>query len=234
MNVLAIGCHPDDLEVLCGGTLARYVKQGHKVIMGSVANGNVGHKVIPPDELRETRLMEAKQAAKTIGAEHFCLDVDDLRVNANDYEQFKKVVEIIREAKPDVIITHNPVDYMQDHEQTSKLVVNAAFCASVNHLKTPSPAYTNIVPVFYMDTVCGVEFLPTEYVDISDTIDIKLQALSCHQSQIKWMKDHDNIDFLDTVRTCSKYRGLQCNVAFAEGFRHYSGWHRFATKRLLP
>ena len=234
MNVLAIGCHPDDLEILCGGTLARYAKQGHKVFMGSVANGNVGHKEIPPDELRAIRLNEAKRAAEIIGAEHFCLDIDDLHVNSNDHEQFKKVVEIIRQAKPDVIITHNPVDYMQDHEQTSKLVVNAAFCASVNHLKTTSPAYTNIMPVFYMDTISGVEFAPTEYVDITDTIEIKLQALNCHQSQIKWMKEHDNIDFLDFVRTCSKYRGQQCSVPFAEGFRHYSGWQRFATKRLLP
>lgn len=234
MNVLAIGCHPDDLESCCGGTLIKYVKQGHKVFMGSIANGNVGHRIIQPDELRKIRLAEAKEAAKIIGAEHFCIDQDDLYVESSDKELFKKVVEVIRWTKPDVIITHNPVDYMRDHEETSKMVVNAAFCATVNHLKTESPEYTKMVPVFYMDTVSGVDFSPTEYVDISEEIEQKLEASNAHQSQLKWLKEHDDMDFIDFIRTCSKYRGQQCSVTYAEGFRHYSGWQRFATKRLLP
>lgn len=53
MNVLAIGCHPDDLEIGCGGTLSAYVKQGHRVFMCHVANGDKGHAVIMPDELKE-------------------------------------------------------------------------------------------------------------------------------------------------------------------------------------
>ena len=75
-------------------------------------------------------------------------------------------------------------------------------------METKSEAYGNIVPIFYMDTLAGVGFLPTEYVDISDTIEIKLKALSQHRSQIDWMLEHDKIDFLDFVRTCSKFRGL--------------------------
>ena len=55
-----------------------------------------------------------------------------------------------------------------------------------------------------MDTLTGADFLPTEYVDISDTIDLKLEALNCHQSQLKWMLEHDNIDFADMVRTCCR------------------------------
>jgi len=85
-----------------------------------------------------------------------------------------------------------------------------------------------------MDTLAGIGFIPTEYVDISDVMDLKLEALACHESQIKWMRDHDGIDFLDFVRTCNKYRGLQASVSYAEGFRQYAGWPRFKTSRLLP
>ena len=85
-----------------------------------------------------------------------------------------------------------------------------------------------------MDTLAGVNFLPTEYVDISDTIETKIKAVDCHISQIKWMKEHDHIDFLDFVRTCSKFRGFQCGVPYAEGFRACATWPRVPTKRLLP
>lgn len=85
-----------------------------------------------------------------------------------------------------------------------------------------------------MDTLTGINFQPTEYVDITDTIEIKLKALQQHESQIKWMKDHDHIDFEDLVRTCSKQRGYQCGAGYAEGFTPYRGYLRLVTKRLLP
>ncbi len=234
MNILAIGCHPDDLEAMCGGTLAKYTALGHKVIMGSVANGSVGHKVIPPEEIKKIRLEEAQNASKLIGAEHFCIGADDLTVEASNFKLFKEIVEVVRWAKPDIIITHNEKDYMRDHEQTSELVVNAAFCATVTHLKTKLPAYTKMIPVYFMETAAGIDFCPTDYVNVSDTIETKIKAAQCHQSQIKWLKDHDDIDFLDYIRTLSRFRGYQCSVAYAEGFKQYSGWQRFTTTRLLP
>jgi LmbE family N-acetylglucosaminyl deacetylase len=234
MNVLAIGCHPDDLEIACAGTLAKYVKEGHKVFMCHVANGNMGHVIIKPDELRVIRAKEAERAAEIIGAESISIDVGDLEVNAHNEDTLLKIVDVIRYAQPDLIITHNPDDYMQDHMQVSKLVFNASFISSIPHKKTTHGAYGNIVPIYYMDTLAGINFLPTEYVDISETIELKLEALNCHESQIKWMRDHDHIDFLDFVKTVSKFRGLQSGVAYAEGFRQCTAWPRFTTKRLLP
>lgn len=234
MNVLAVGCHPDDLEIACAGTLARYVKEGHKVFMCHVANGNMGHAIIQPKELREMRREEAKKAAEIIGAESISIDVGDLKVGSHDEDTLMKIVEVIRYAKPDLIITHNPDDYMQDHMEVSKLVFNASFISSIPHQRTEHDAYGDIVPIYYMDTMAGINFLPTEYVDITETIELKLEALNCHQSQIKWMLDHDHIDFLDFVRTVSKFRGLQCGALYAEGFRHCTAWPRFRTKRLLP
>ena len=77
-------------------------------------------------------------------------------------------------------------------------------------------------------------FQPTEYVDVSEYIDKKLDMLNCHESQIVWMRDHDGIDFPDMVRTCCRYRGYQCGAEYAEGFRQCQAYLKGTTKRLLP
>jgi LmbE family N-acetylglucosaminyl deacetylase len=236
MNVLAVGCHPDDLEIGCGGTLARYAQAGHRVTMCVVANGNMGHAVILPDELRVIRREEIQRAAETLGAaEVFVLDVGDLRVDSNDPSLVQQMVEVVRRVQPDVILTHPPEDYMKDHVEVSRLVFDASFSASVPHYPPGNvQAVAKITPLYYMDTVAGVNFLPSEYVDISQTVEVKLAALNCHESQIKWMHDHDGIDFLDFVRTVAKFRGQQCGAAYAEGFKPCLTWPRLAASRLLP
>lgn len=235
MNILAIGCHPDDLEVGCGGTLAKYVNQGHNVVMCHVANGDMGHVMIMPEELKELRIREAKKAGELIGAsEVINLDIGDLKVNSCDRNTVDKVIDVIRYVKPDIIITHSPEDYMKDHLEVSKIVFEASFSSSVSHWNTNHPIYPKIVPIYYMDTLAGVNFLPTEYVDISSTIETKIESLNCHQTQIKWMMDHDKIDFLDFVRTVCKFRGLQCGVPYAEGYRRCNTWPRIAAERHLP
>jgi len=235
MNILAVGCHPDDLEIGCGGTLARYAKEGHNVFMCHVANGNRGHVVIKPEELRKIRIEEARNAGKIIGArEVINIDVPDLEVNSNNQDTVKKVIDVIRYTKPDVIITHYPDDYMKDHMEVSKIVFDASFSSSVPHMETENEYYPKIPAIYYMDTLAGVNFLPEEYVDISDYIEVKINALLCHESQVKWMLEHDKIDFADFVRTCSKFRGLQCGAKFAEGFKKCNAWPRLVTKRLLP
>lgn len=235
MNIFAIGCHPDDLEIGCGGTLAKFVKQGHHVIMCHVANGNMGHAVIMPEELRKIRTREAEEAGRIIGAaEVINLDVPDLEVDSYNSAIVKKVIDVVRYAKPDMIITHSPEDYMKDHLEVNKLVFDGSFSSSVPHYSTTQFAYSGIVPIYYMDTLAGVNFLPAEYVDISQTIELKINSVNCHQSQVKWMLDHDHIDFLDFVRTVSKFRGLQCGVPYAEGFKLCATWPRLITKRLLP
>jgi len=233
MNILGIGCHPDDLEVGCGGTLAKYAKQGHKVFMCHIANGDLGHMIHQPPELREIRDKEARNAAAAIGAESLTIDVGDAMVEAGDKGYRDKLVEIVRYTKADVVITHNSEDYMRDHEQTSRLAVDATFCCTLPHLVPEKERHPLFVPVLYMDTLAGIGFIPTEYVDITEEIEQKLEALACHESQVKWMLEHDHIDFLDFVRTCNKYRGLQSNCLYAEGFRQYAGWPRFGTERLL-
>lgn len=234
MRVLAIGCHPDDLEIGCFGTLARCVQRGDTVTICHVANGCRGHVLIDPVSLREIRLEEAREAGQRIGAQVLTLDVPDLEVNSRDPEQIKALTEVVRQAKPDLVITHSPQDYMQDHLEVQKLAFDASFSASIWNQQDRAAGVAAITPLYYMDTLAGVNFLPAEYVDISDVIEVKLEALGCHHSQIDWMRDHDKIDFIDFVATCSKFRGLQCGVRYAEGFQSAAVWPRQPTRRLLP
>lgn len=241
MNVLAIGCHPDDVEIACAGTLAKCVKRGDKVIVCHVSTGNLGHVIIPPDELTVIRAGEAKRAGAMAGIEVISAGFDDLEIYDGNKEARDKIVDVIRYAQPDFIITHNPGDYMPDHTAVSKLVFDASFTATL-------PNYTNyphrysamdgepakLVPIFYMDTLAGVDFQPTEYVDISEEIDLKIRMLECHESQLVWMREHDGIDFADMVKTCSRYRGYQCGADYAEGFRQCQVYLKGTTKRLLP
>ena len=233
MNVLAIGCHPDDIEIAAAGTLARYAAEGHRVTACHVANGNLGHEIIEAGELRLIRRGEAQAAAGQLGIRLLTCDIGDLLVY-DCREQRDKVVDVIRQVQPDVILTHSPQDYMPDHTAVSKLVFDATFAASVPHYRTSVPNAAPVTPLYYMDTLAGVNFLPTEYVDITSTIETKLAMLECHESQLKWMRDHDHIDFADFVRTCAKYRGLQCQVPYAEAFCQCMAWPKLTTKRLLP
>ncbi|MFV0399157.1 MAG: PIG-L deacetylase family protein [Oscillospiraceae bacterium] len=234
MKVLAIGCHPDDVEIGCAGTLARYKREGHEVTICHLANGNLGHAVIEPEELRTIRAGEARRSGEIIGVKVVTCDVGDLLVNDSSREQRDLVVDLLRSEQPDVILTHSPEDYMPDHVAVSKLVFDASFAASVPHYRTAEPGSAPTTPIFYMDTLAGVGFLPTEYVDISETIGDKLAMLECHQSQLSWMLEHDHIDFAEFVRTCARFRGLQCGAVYAEAFTACNVWPRMAHRRLLP
>ncbi|MBO4410952.1 MAG: PIG-L family deacetylase [Lachnospiraceae bacterium] len=241
MNVLAIGCHPDDVEIACAGTLAKCVKRGDRVIVCHVSSGNLGHVVIPPDELRVIRANEAKKAGALAGIEVIEGGMDDLMIFDSGADVRDVLVDVIRYADPDVIITHNPDDYMPDHTAVSRLVFDASFTATLPNYTSYSHRYSDrdgkparSVPIYYMDTLAGVNFIPTEYVDISDVIDLKIRMLECHESQILWMREHDGIDFADMVRTCSRYRGYQCGAEYAEGFRMCNVYLKGTTARLLP
>jgi len=91
-----------------------------------------------------------------------------------------------------------------------------------------------VCPLIYFDTLTGASFLPTEFVDITDTFEIKKAMLACHASQVKWLQEHDQIDIADFITVMARSRGLQCGVPFAEGFRAEYAWGRNRPFRVLP
>lgn len=234
MKILAIGAHPDDIEIVCAGTLVKCRQRGDSVTVSHLSQGNLGHMVIPPEELIPIRENEAKRAGAIAGIEVISGGMKDLEIYDNNKASRDIVVDIIRYVNPDVIITHNSDDYMPDHTAVSRLVFDACFTATLPNYPTKNKTTAKLTPIYYMDTLAGVNFQPDLYVDISDVIDIKMAMLNCHESQLKWMKEHDNIDFADFVKTCAKYRGFQCGVSYAEGFKQCKAYLKQSTIRHLP
>lgn len=234
MNVLAVSAHPDDLEILCGGTLARFVREGHTVTMCHASLGDRGSFIHTSAEIAEIRRAEAEASTRVIGAAHLTLGLSDGEINAADPAHRALAVDLIRATRPDLILTHSPNDYMADHNEVSKLMVDASHIATLPLMATQHPAHDIVATVYYMDTLAGVGFAPTEYVDITDDLETKLAALRCHRSQLEWLRDHDHVDVVEQARIASAFRGYQCGVAYAEGFAPCLTWLRNRTKRLLP
>lgn len=234
LTVLGVGAHPDDLEMSCGGTLAKYKELGHEVVMGVACTGDKGHFEIPPEELAKIRIEESERAGAHIGAPVYNLGYLDGEILAEDLSARWKMVDLIRKANPDVIITHHPDDYHADHLAVSKLVIDASFMVSVPHIKTKYPAIDKVPQIYFMDNYAGVNFSPQEYVDISDTFEYKKKMLAEHQSQIKWLKEHDGMDIMEFIEVCGRFRGFQCGATYAEGFIRYITSLRVTPQRLLP
>ena len=232
-RILAVGAHPDDLEILCSGTLAKYVGQGAHIIMAIATDGSAGHMLIPPDKLAQIRHKEAQEAASLIGAELHWLGYPDELI-FEDMDTRLRFIDLIREAKPDLILTHDPNDYHPDHRVVSRLMFDASFVSGLPNIKTEHPAHPGVCPLYYFDTLTGAGFLPTEYVDITDTFETKKAMLRSHASQLTWLKEHDNIDIVDFITVMARSRGLQCGVQYAEGFRAENAWGRNRINRLLP
>ena len=236
MNVLAVGANPDDIEFLCAGTLALCANRGDRVSMAYLTTGDKGSSEISPDQMMAIRKEEAENAARVIAADIYCLSIPDGEIEVS-LALRRKVVELMRKARPDVLITHFPSDYMSDHNYTSQLIVDASFWASVKSFRgDPSKAPKAEVspPVFYMDTVGGIGFIPQEYVDITEVMDIKIEILSQHKSQLEYMKERDGLDFLDCMKTAAKYRGYQCGVEYGEGFIPNRIYPSLSSRRVLP
>jgi N-acetylglucosamine malate deacetylase 1 len=233
MNVLAVGAHPDDLEILCGGALARCARRGDRVTMLVMTDGSAGHAEIPPDELAQIRQREAGAAAEVVGAEFVWLGLRDEFV-FNDEPTRLLLLNAIRGAAPDLLLTHDPQDYHPDHRATSRAVFDASFIMGLPNVHTENSAQPGVPALYYFDTLAGQGFLPTEYVDITETWETKAEMLRHHRSQVDWLRYHDNIDIFAFMETVAKFRGLQCGATYAEGFRPADAWPRTKSYRLLP
>lgn len=240
MNILAIGAHPDDVETMCAGTLAKYASQGHKIFIATATSGNIGSARHSMEEIARIRKQEAANSAALIGAEYICLDYDD-----EMFYETKEVrlafINLVRHCKADVIFTHNPHDYNPDHELTSKIINDIAVMIPIAHLKTEEPPHDVIPSIWYWEPVNGMNFQPTDYVDITDFFETKMKMLNCMESQKAWMSDNyaslrgDEERFFDTIRILSEFRGMQSGCKYAEGFvRALDGMRTRFTERVLP
>lgn len=219
MRILAIGAHPDDVEICCFGTLARCVQRGDSVVVCSVTNGNQGHADIEPERLRMIRMAEGARAAQVIGASYSTLDADDMALDERDAQLRLRLTEMLRSLKPDVVITHDFEDYHPDHVATANLVFYCSIQAALAHVKSQGEPLARPFVLYHMDKVGGGLFVPTEYVDVTSTFEKKVEALICHASQVEFLKEHGDMNLLHGVEVLAEYRGLQCSCRYAEAFR---------------
>jgi len=229
-RILAFGCHPDDVEFMCAGTLALLVQKGCEIHIAIMAGGDVGSPTLPRAQIRDLRLKEAQAAADVIGARFHFAGGEDLEVTYND-EYRRRAVRIMREVNPTIVFTHPPTDYLVDHEETSRLVRNAAYIGPVPNYDCDAPVKpTSKIPhLYYADAMGGKDIfgrpLPlTCSVDVLSVMETKTKMLACHSSQREWLRAIMKCDeYLDLMRKWSANEGQRAGVANAEGFIQHLG-----------
>ena len=169
LKIAAFMPHPDDTEILVGGTLLKYKAQGHDVHVVIAMDGRRGRGHLPDSvswqEIVAIRHEEARRACAILGVEPIFLDIEDHRL-LDDRDCYEKVITAMESLNPDVVFTCAPNDYHNDHRCLSRLVLNSAWA-----------------PVFFAETSCGVDFNPDFYVDITEFIETKIEMARQHQSQ---------------------------------------------------
>lgn len=212
LDILVIGAHPDDAEIGCGGTIAHYKKRGKKVGILDLSNG----EPTPFGNVKK-RMAETKAASDILHLDiRITLDMTN-RYIENTIENRKKVSEVIRKYKPDILITHPSDDWHPDHIACHQIVNAAKFQSKLT--KTGSK-YSEYYPkyVFYFDHSHlkdknrKLDFL----VDISDSIEDKITTLKAYKSQFVDNKKHLRI--FDYIKERAGFLGYQIGVKYAEGF----------------
>ncbi len=232
-SVLALGAHPDDLEISCAGTLARYSRLGVAVSMFNATNGEKGGIGGDTAEIASVRRRESIDSARLIGATALAGPFPDGELEVNLASR-KVIVDIIRQCRPDVVLTHHPGDYHPDHTNLSKLVSDAIYQVAIPHFRTEHPALESVPFLYFFETASGIGFLPEEYVDITEVIELKKKMMLAHDSQMRFIRDHHGEDVLEKIETIARFRGYQCSTKYAEGFVSSQGWPHGSPRRLLP
>ena len=240
-RILAIHAHPDDIEFQCAGTLARLSQSGCRITMATMTPGDCGSAEMGPEEISSLRRVEAQTSADLLGADYICLEFRDLSI-VHDNESRRRVTEVLRRVRPEIVITAPWNDYMSDHEMTGRLVRDACFNVAVPNYTTHAPepaAPCNSIPhLYFVDSLEGEGHYgsapPPEFIiDISSTFEFRQKMLACHESQRNWLRSQHGIDeYLESARRWAARRGQEIGAEFGEGFTQYRG-HAYPADNLL-
>lgn len=193
-KVLVIGPHPDDMEFGCGGSLIKFSKKKFNIALYIATKGESGGD----EKIREK---EQRKSADIIGADLIWGSFKDTEVLFNR-ELINEVESVIKRVKPDLIFVNYYNDTHQDHVALAKATVTAA--RYINNL------------IFY-ETPTSVDFSPNIFFDITDSLNLKLNLLRCHSSQINKTRVK-NLSIIESAKSTSVFRGYQARVKYAEAF----------------
>ena len=175
LDILATGPHPDDVELGCGGTLAKMIDQGSKVGILDLTCGELGTRGTP-----ELRLKEAAEAAEILGI-HVR---ENLKMRdgffVNDEEHLLKIIKIIRKYQPEIVITSAPKDRHIDHGRAAKLIKDACFLSGLRRIETGQEVWR---PKQIFSYIQWLPLNPDFIVDISGYLDVKIKACLAYKSQ---------------------------------------------------
>lgn len=224
-RLLAVVAHPDDMELLCAGTLARAKADGAEIAVCVLCRGDKGQPNPPLDDLAETRRRETQAAADLLGARLLEGGFGDGEL-FDDVASRRIVVELFREFSPSLVLAHSPCDYHPDHRAAGRLAEVASWFGASPGQITESPAIEKAPELWWMDTVDMIDFIPGFYVDVSQYIDLKRDLIRCHESQLRRGADPGFSPLEELMLRQSAARGAQAGVAAAEAFHSHSAWKR--------
>jgi N-acetylglucosamine malate deacetylase 1 len=225
---IAIGAHPDDIEFYMAGTLLMLKKTGYEIHYLTLANGNCGSVESNAAMASSIRNTEARAAAKMLGAHFHPSLTNDLEI-IYSLELLRALAAIIREVKPGIVLTHSPQDYMEDHTNTSRLAVTAAFTRGMPNFRTaPARPVGDYEVTVYHGMSHGLcdqlrrRIVPGAYVNTTSVRKTQLDALKAHKSQQNW---------LDVSQGLNSYLLAMEDMALAVGtmskkFKYAEGWRR--------
>ena len=228
-SAIAIGAHPDDIEFYMAGTLVLLRRAGWETHYLNVGNGCCGSVKYDARQTRIVRRAEAKRAAKVLDAhfhESLCNDLEIFY----ELKLLRRLAAVIREVEPNVVLTHAPVDYMEDHTNTSRLAVSAAFAhAMPNFRSAPPRSVAEYDVTVYHAMPHGLRdplrryVVPGAFVNTATVQGIKRASLAAHKSQRNWLDVSQGLDSLsDKIDEMARAVGkLSKKFKFAEGWRRH-------------
>lgn len=221
VDILAIGIHPDDVELSCSGTLIKMKKIGKKIGILDLSKGEMGTR-----GNAEIRRKEALQSAEILGSEfRIILDIPDCKFEVNT-ENIEKVIQIIRACGPDYVLCNAPSDRHPDHGKGAELVRQACFYAGLPKWKTffKKNEQASHRPKAVFHYIQDYHHIPHFVVDVSEVVDHKLKAINCFASQfynpnsIEPQTPISSKDFMDYVLAKMRLYGRYIGKEFGEGF----------------
>jgi LmbE family N-acetylglucosaminyl deacetylase len=228
-RAFAIAAHPDDIEFMMAGTLILLRQAGYEIHYMTVANGSCGTDSLDVDTIVRIRRQESIQAAHLIGAIYHESLVSDIEIYY-EAKTLRRLAAAIRQVAPEIILTHWPHEYMEDHSNTCRLVLTAAFTRGMpNYVTEPARRPVQQPTAIYHALPYGLHdplrkrVQPEMYVDISDVIETKRRMLAAHKSQKEWLDVSQGVDsYLHIMDEMSAQVGcMSGRFAYAEGWTRH-------------
>lgn len=228
--VLAAAAHPDDIEFMMAGTLLLLKQVGASIHMWNLANGCCGSRDQSRDETIRIRRRESLNSARLAGAELHESVFDDMAI-FYDASSLARVAAKIREIRPTIILTHSPQDYMEDHQNVSRLIVSAAFARGMAMFATdpPRPATDGSVAIYHamphgLRDDLGRQVAADFHVDVASVWSVKCAMLAEHRSQKEWLDVSQGMDsYLRTMEDMALENGrMSGHCRLAEGWRRHN------------